>query len=406
MAEILADWQFWAAAAVMVLALAFVLLQGLRAPVQNRDDTDADLAVYRDQLAEVERDLARGTLPQAEADRLRIEVSRRMLDADRGRAAPQASPPKRPITAIGFVLAALVGAVALYSQLGVPSYPDVPLAERLAFAEQTYRSRPSQARAEAEAPPPTLGSTDAEFLDLMQKLRAAVETHPDDTQGLTLLARNESTLGNYVAAAKAQAHLIEVMGDSATAADHANLAQMMIAAAGGYVSPEAEAELVRALKRDPRDKLARYYSGLMFAQVGRPDRTFNLWAPLLDEGPPDAPWIAPIRSKIEDIAARAGVQYQLPDAKGPSAADMAAASEMTAADRQEMIKTMVGQLDTRLMTEGGPVEDWVKLLTSLGVLGDTDRAKLALEAAHKAFAGQDEALAQIDAAARQTGLAP
>ena len=159
-----------------------------------------------------------------------------------------------------------------------------------------------------------------------------------------------------------------------------------------------------ALTKDPRNGIARYYSGLMFAQVGRPDRSFALWRPLLDEGPDDAPWIAPIRAGIEDVASRAGIRYSLPDNKGPSAADVQAAGEMSAADRQEMIKGMVGQLETRLNAEGGPVEDWVKLINALGVLDEKTRANAALAAARKAYAGQDAALSQIEAAG--AGIAP
>lgn len=405
MADILANWQFWAAAAVMVLGIAALFLQALRrAPLPS--DEGEDLQVYRDQLAEVDRDLARGTLPASEAERLRLEVSRRLLDADRAlqSARAQSSPLGNARMAAVFVLGCLVLAVWLYTRLGVPAYPDVPISERLAFAEETYKTRPSQAVAEAQTPPTAATNVDPAFLDLIGKLRAAVASHPDDQQGLQLLARNEATLGNYAAAAKAQAHLIALKGTAADAVDHADLAQMLIAAAGGYVSPEAEAELVRALQIDPANKLSRYYSGLMFAQVGRPDRAFALWAPLLDEGPQDAPWIKPIRSKIEDIAAQAGVNYTLADEKGPDAAAMAAAGQMSAADRQEMIKGMVGQLETRLMSEGGPPEEWAKLITSLGVLGEQDRAGPVLEAARKAYAGQDSALAKIKAAAQQAGL--
>ena len=111
----------------------------------------------------------------------------------------------------------------------------------------------------------------------------------------------------------------------------------------------------------------------MAAQVGRFDRTFALWRPLLDEGPADAPWIAPIRAQIEDVAARAGINFTLPGAStGPDGAAIAAAEDMSPEDRQEMIEGMVAQLGERLATEGGPVEDWARLISSLSVLGRLD----------------------------------
>lgn len=391
-------WYFWAAAVGMVLALAALFVQSLRHTPKPAAGP-ADLRVYRDQLAEIERDVSRGTLPATEAERLRLEVSRRLLDADRKATQGVTNADRFPRSAALAVLILLFGAIWLYTRLGTPNYPDLPLKERLAMADDAYRNRPSQAEAEASAPQtPPKTAPDPAYLELIVKLRAALVARPDDQQGLALLARNEAALGNFAAASKALAHLNALKGDAATADDAAELAQLLISAAGGYVSPEAEAQLRLALTKDPRNGIARYYSGLMFAQVGRPDRSFALWRPLLDEGPDDAPWIAPIRAGIEDVASRAGIRYSLPDNKGPSAADVQAAGEMSAADRQEMIKGMVGQLETRLNAEGGPVEDWVKLINALGVLDEKTRANAALAAARKAYAGQDAALSQIEAA--------
>ncbi|OYU39342.1 MAG: c-type cytochrome biogenesis protein CcmI [Pseudorhodobacter sp. PARRP1] len=400
------DWIFWAAVVVLTAGVAAILLQAYRRGAPATDG-DAALKVYRDQLAEVDRDLARAVISPAEAERVRIEVSRRLLDADRAR--PIAAALRKPAVvpmALALVVAAC-GALYIYDRLGAPGYGDQPLRERLAAAEQTYRDRPSQAAAEAAAPAPAATpQPDAEFAALMEKLRAAVAARPDDQQGLALLAKNEAELGNYIAARRAQEHLLELIGDKATANDHAGLAQTMIFAAGGVVSPEAEQQLIRALQIDPANPLARYFSGLMFAEIGRPDRAFALWEPLLREGPSDAPWIAPIRGMLQDTADAAGIKYQLPDAKGPSVDDVANAGQMSAQDRQDMIKGMVAQLETRLTSEGGPVEEWVKLITSLAVLGEKDHAKAIYEKAVQTFSADDAALGKIEAAASDAGVTP
>ena len=81
-------WGFWAMAAGLALAVALVLVQAMRrAPKAGTRAADADLAVYKDQLAEIERDLARGTIGNEEAARLRAEVGKRVIEADRARAA-------------------------------------------------------------------------------------------------------------------------------------------------------------------------------------------------------------------------------------------------------------------------------------------------------------------------------
>lgn len=400
------DWMFWVAVLVLSVGVVAILLQALRKPDSSADPAAA-LKVYRDQLTEVDRDLARAVIAPAEAERLRTEVSRRLLEADRNLQATPGISRNGEIwpAALGLIVAA-VAALYLYDRLGAPGYGDLPLTQRLALADQSYRERPTQADAEAAAPATPAPQADAEFTALMEKLRAAVTAHPDDLQGLALLAKNEAQLGNYIAARKAQEHLVTLIGDKATANDHAGLAQTMVFAAGGLVTPEAEKHLIRALELDPQNPLARYFSGLMFAEIGRPDRAFALWEPLLREGPADAPWIAPIRGMLQQTAEAAGIKYQLPDAKGPTAEDVANAGEMSATDRQAMIKSMVDQLETRLTSEGGPVEEWAKLITSLGVIGEKARAKAAYEKALVAFKSDDTALGQIEAAASDAGVTP
>lgn len=404
---------FWISATAMVLMVAVVLVQALRqAKARTGEVAGAeDLVLYRDQLNEVERDLARGVIPPEEADRLRIEVQRRMLEADR--AARPALGAARTVNlrlAAAVVVLALAGSGVLYYFLGVPGYPDLPIAERLAAAETEYKNRPHQDALEAKAPPfAAPPGADPEALALIDKLRKLMESRPDDLTGQALLAENETKLGNYAAARKAQEAVIRLKGASATAEDYGTLAELMIYAGGGIISPEAETALAETLRRDPKNGSARFYLGLMAAQVGRPDRTFAMWKPLLDEGPEDAPWIAPIRARIQDVADAAGIAYEAADmavvTKGPSAADMANAAQMSPEDRQKMIEGMVGGLESRLMAEGGPVEDWTKLINALGVLGAKDRAKAAFAKAEVAFAGKPGELSALHAAAVQAGVA-
>ena len=400
---------FWISAGAMIAMVALVLVQALRQGLAQPLAAPGieDLGVYRDQLTEIYRDLSRGTLAPAEADRLRVEVQRRMLDADRAsaRSRPAIKSQSFPLYASVVVLA-LAAAIGGYYWLGVPGYPDLPLSARIANADDLYKHRPTQAQAEAAQPAfVPAANTDPKTLDLMVKLRAAMATRPDDLVGQSLLARNEAALGNFVAARKAQEAMVRIKGDVATGEDLATLAEAMIFAAGGIITPETEAVLKRSLTVDPQNGSARFYVGLMFAQVGRPDETFKFWQPLLAEGPADAAWIAPIRARIADVAADAGINYTLPPLdKGPDAAAVAAAAQMNATDRQAMIRSMVDGLQARLQTGGGTVEDWAKLITSFGVLEDMDGAQTAYDTARAAFAGKPGELAALRAAAVQAGI--
>ena len=403
---------FWIVAGLLVLLIvALLLLALLRTRADPAPAASHDMQVYRDQLDEVERDLARGVLRADEADRAQLEVSRRLLEADRAhRATATAGGATRAqrLAGAGLVLALMAGAVALYWQIGQRGYPDMPLGARIAAAEDTRANRPTQAEAEAafEAGRPARPELDPQFAVLLDRLRAALQETPDDLQGLELLAVNEARAGNYQAAAEARRRVIEVRGDAADAGDMADLAELMIVSAGGLVTAEAEAQLDRALALDPRNGPARYYYGLMFGQTGRPDLTFRIWRDLLADSPPDAPWYDAVAARMPSLAQVAGVRWTPPDAPGPSAADIEAAAEMTPEERMQMIRGMVDGLAARLAEDGGSPQEWARLIGALGVLGDTGEASAIWTEAQTVFAGSPEALEIIRAAAVQAGVAP
>lgn len=402
---------FWILSLALAAFLGIVLARPLLRGGTGRTEAEADLQVYRDQLKEIDRDATRGVIAAAEAERARIEISRRLLDADRAGKAEDGTSRGSPVVPLVLLAATLLGGVMLYRATGAPGYPDLPIAERVARAEAFRAERPSQAGAEAEAAAgqPEQPAPDPQYAALMERLRKAVAEKPDDLTGQRLLARNEAALGNYAAAHAAQAEVIALSGADVTATDHATLADFLILAADGYVSPEADAALARALELDPANGTARFYTGLMWAQTGRPDLAFRLWRGLLDEGPEDAPWIAPIRSQIGMLASAAGVDYTPPAAPGagpgPDAAQVAAAADLSDAERQEMVRSMVDRLADRLAAEGGPAEDWARLVNALGVIGDTERAAAVYAEAREVFTGRDADLAMIRDAAAQAGVA-
>lgn len=406
---------FWILAAALTAITALAILSPLRRGRGGAAPAAAyDLRVYRDQLAEVERDLDRGVIGPDDAQRLRAEIGRKVLDADR-RAALSAPATRggRALWPAVALAAMLAGAVALYLREGVPGAPDMPLAERFAAADAAYRDRPAQAEAEAAAPArpaPDLSQADPEYLAMIDQLRDAVGRNPDDQQGLALLASNEMRLGNLAAARAAQQRLVDLRGDQADAVQLMQLATLMVDAAGGVVTPEAEAVLRRALTLDPTQPQARYLQGVLLIQNGRPDRAFPLWRGLLDEGPEGAPWIAPIRAAIQDLAWLAGDdEYRAPappaaDLPGPDADALAAAEDLSPEDRARMIQDMVDRLQQRLATQGGSPEEWARLIAALAMLDQRDQATAILTEARQRFGSAPDALAPIERAATEAGL--
>lgn len=405
---------FWILTIALALVVALFMARALLVGGKSEEHPAAyDLRVYRDQLKEVDRDLERGIVSAEDAERARTEISRKILAADAKLKevdeAGDIGAGRSPFVVLVISLVCIGGALGVYWQLGAPGYGDYGIKLRMAEAQENRENRPTQADIESGLPNlPASDAFPADVLELIEKLRQAVANNPDDIQGLTLLASNEARLGNFSAAYEAQAHLIEVKGDSATAEDFVTLGELMILAADGYVSPEAEIALTRALNLDENHPVGRYYMSLLMAQIGRPDVTFRVWRELLNEGPDDAPWIAPIRAQIMDAAAWAGVEYELPPVApiaGPSAEDIAAAGEMDAADQQAMIRGMVQRLSDRLATEGGSATEWAQLISALGVLGDTDQARAIWAEAQAVFAADPAGLEQVRAGAQRAGVA-
>ena len=394
-------------AAIVAIAIAAPLLR--RQGAGDEPVAAYDLRVYRDQLREVARDHERGLLDAADAERLRVEIGRKVLAADRA-LAQQSAPRRRPggMAALAVLALLLAGAFGLYRHLGQPARPDAPMAQRLADAQALYDARPSQAEAEAAAERPPRPEPDADYLALIEKLRAAAMRNPNDPRGQELLAQHEERLGNLAAAKEAQRRLVALRGDEASAEDLARLAALTVEAAGGIITREGEDAIAHALQRDARNPQARFMAGLLQIQNGRPDRAFPIWAGLLAEGPADAPWIAPIRAAIPDLAWLAGQpDYTPPEPSalpGPDADAMAAAGEMTPEARQEMIEGMVRNLETRLATQGGTPEEWARLISSLAVIGRQDHARDILAEARRLFAPDPSGLELIEAAAGQAGL--
>lgn len=407
---------FWILISLMALATAALLvLAMMRARGAAGSAAAYDLQVYRDQLKEIDRDLARGVIGQADADRIRAEVSRRILAADSAaqKAGEAHGAPQAATMVVSVVLAALVigGSVLTYRAVGAPGYGDLGLQRRIALAEEARDSRPDQAAAEAQMPAQPAPQIDDNYKALLEQLRSTVAARPDDVRGHELLAQHEANTGNFKASYAAKARAIELKGAQATGEDYAQYGELLVMAAGGYVSPAAEAAFGEALKRDPNNGPARYYWGLMMAQTGRPDIGFRIWDETLRMGPTEAYWIPAIRAQIGELAQRAGVKYTLPPEPeqaplaGPSAADVEAAGEMSTEERQDMVRGMVERLSERLATEGGSPAEWARLIGALGVLGETDRASAIYHEALQSFAADTAALAQIEAAAQQAGVA-
>jgi len=343
---------FWMFAAVITVGVVVVLLRPLLAPTDPGQraragavpedgaagegatlDADAEraLAVYRDQLAEVERDCARGVLAPAEADAARTEVSRRLLAAGRrlrragdiagsgaegggdsgadggaGAAAagsgtaspstagaPAAARPDRRSLRLAVVLAVAipVAALGLYVAVGSPDLADRPLAAR-------------QAEAQSAGGPDEGGTMPPEIQAAISRLEQRLAESPADPDGWRLLALSYRRLGRLDDSVAAWRR---VLAQSAPDPDlTAAFAEAVVAANRGLVTDEAIAAFKSALAGAPDHPLARFFLALSRAQAGDLEGALAGWQALAADTPEDAPWLEPVRQQIMATARRLG----------------------------------------------------------------------------------------------------
>jgi cytochrome c-type biogenesis protein CcmH len=366
----------WFVFALMTAAAIFAVLLPLG--LGNRRSTGgSETSVYRDQLAEIDRDLASGLIGTAEAEAARVEIGRRLIAAaDQDLAAPVISSTTSSTTwrraAAVLALAGLpLLALSVYLPLGSPRLPDFPLAERARAAD------PSQS-----------------LENLVAQVEQHLEKNPNDGRGWNVLAPVLMRLGRYDDAARAFRNSINTNGENSLR--RADLGEAIAAAAGGVVTADARAEFDRALALDAGDVKARYFVGLAAEQDGKKEEAASIWRAMLEKAPPDAPW----RPLVQDALVRVGA----PAAPALSEQTMAAAKDMNAPDRDAMIRGMVERLATRLKQNGDDVDGWLRLVRAYLVMGDRDKAMAALTDARQAVANDAERLKQLNEGLKNLGL--
>ncbi len=291
-----------------------LLVPLLRTTEKRTERLDSALAIYRDQLAEIERTRADGTVSEADAAAARIEVERRILSAAN---ASDAAAPRDSATLHRFLppaLALLIPLLALgvYLNVGRPGLPAAPFATRPALDHPNPNEPITAERMLAEA-------------------RARLAENPEDPEAL------------------------------------AELGEALVLEADGTVTPAAVEALTRALALRPDNPRAAYYLGLHEAQSGDSKAAVARWQALEAKSPPDAPWLSMLRAEIARVSRAAGMPV-------PTRDQVEAMQSLDPAQRQEAIRGMVEGLDARLKESPGDRAGWLRLANARRVLGENDKA--------------------------------
>ena len=205
------DLVFWVAAgiisiAVLLMVAAPMLRAGQRIGRANR--ARYDLAVFQDQLAEVDRDLEVGRLNESEAAAARAEIERRMLravDAEIDGGVTEAGEPTSSRGGAAFALAlgvvTVIASVGLYLNVGQPGVDDMPIATRADLQDGGGAMAAAPSGEDSRA--------------MVARLRERLRSDPGDERAWTSLARTYRLMGDHTEAVQAFQRALELLGDRA-----------------------------------------------------------------------------------------------------------------------------------------------------------------------------------------------
>ena len=357
-----------ALAAATTFALLFPLLR--RAPAAATR-LDHELAIYRDQLAELERDRLAGRIGDAEASAAKLEIERRILAAaSQAEPAPSAAAEPPRLLPFGLAIALPVAALGLYLAIGRPELPSQPFAARAPAVSD-----------------PALAEADHAIAGLRQR----IAQKPDDTEPYLELAQLLLLRGKPDDAVGV---MREAFRHGAAGAEaHALLAEALAIAAEGIVTPEAQALFRQALAERPGDPRSRYYLGRVEEQAGNARGALEKWLALEADAAPDAPWRAAVTAEIDRLGKSAGIdplsidprraQRGAPAMPQPSREDVERLEKMTPQERLETIRSMVDGLEARLKDAPDDLQGWLRLANARKQLGEFARAAEALQQADR-----------------------
>lgn len=281
---------FWILAGLMIAgALLFVLppLLGRRIIAGSAVSTShgqANVSIYRDQLRELDNDLAQGVIGQEHYESAKAEIERRALEEYSGPedAAAPAQAQWTLVTGIGVVLPVL--AVALYLVIGTPA--------ALTGDNRAPQSDDGHAL------------TQEQIESMVAGLAQRLKQNPEDPEGWVMLARSYAAMGRHGDAAAAYGEAVKrVPGNGQLLADYADTLAM---AQGRSLKGEPEKIIAQALQADPNNVKALALSGTVAYMNQDYKQAVAHWQKILSIIPADSDLAQRMRASIADAEAQLG----------------------------------------------------------------------------------------------------
>lgn len=273
--------QFAIYAALIVLAIIALLLPvlwfGKRRKTTAADRKEANLAIFRDQLADLEREQREENISREEFEQAHNELKRRLVDEiepDAAAQAADANPTSRP-TAIALLLLLPLAALAGYLLLGTPKAID-----------------PANTA-------PQKQMTVEDINAMVAKLAARLESNPDDLKGWLMLGRSYKMMGRYQDA-------VAAYGKAETLIDKdpellASYAETLAMASGQGLTGKAKEQIDKALKLDPQHGHTLFLAGAAAMEAGDAKNGIAYWEALLPQVEPGSELDQMLRNGIEQM---------------------------------------------------------------------------------------------------------
>jgi cytochrome c-type biogenesis protein CcmH len=253
-------------------------------------------------------------------------------------------------------------------------------------------------------------------------LESKLKDNPNDANGWRMLGWSFFQTGKYAEAASAYGRAAQLAPQNPEY--WSSLGEARVLAGKGDVPPEAKEAFDKAISLDPKDPRARYFLAVAKDISGDHKGAIDDWFALLADTPDGAPWEADLKRIIADVGKKENIPVEgrmaalkktpperAPGANvaaaaipGPTAAQMREAASMPKGQQDAMIQGMVDGLEGKLKANPDNPNGWIMLMRSRMQLGETAKASAALKSARSAFAGNQQKLGMVNAAANELNV--
>lgn len=273
-------------AAAVIVALVLVLLMRpffRRIGPGPTSHQDLNSAIYREQLAKLEQDLAEGTLGKDDYAQARAELQRRLLEESQGEdAAVTLNPPRKTMIGVGLAVPLVAG--AFYLLIGSPASMTGGGAQQMA------------------------GNQDLERM--VAVLAEKLEKEPNNPKGWAMLARSYKVMGRTAEAEKAFERAGSFIDDDAPML--AAYADTVASNNGGQLAGKPAMLIQKALKADPENAMALWLSGTADLEAKNYAQALRTWERLAALLPPGSEDVRMLQGAIDDVRARTGLPAKAP----------------------------------------------------------------------------------------------